>query len=598
MTWNCTTWTQGFETLAAGGALVVLDLGAPCFVPSTGAYGTQLFDEYICTPMAQETPLVQSFVRGYEAGHGGGTAPSIVAVGESNSLTAADPQSNYRLSTDQLRAQAAVFYNTLVAGMSAPGPALLTVWGANDMEQSGGGNWYGPADTRAWVDAYGAAAGITRSKPACSASVPGMLADFGDDVVGNGGWQAADIYYVAWGAPVACAVPEIYYSSMAAEWANLNRWAAANRLAQITFTGVMSENNATGGDLSAPDSLYALRSATGQAIPYLTTIQWSTALGWRHFAFLGDGPLGGTPHAVSWGTGHTDVFWRGTDSRLWHGWYFGGTWSGPQPLGGSLAGDPSPVSWGPGHIDVFWKGSDGQLWHVYYVNGWHGPESLGGAPMGSSPHAASDQVGSIGVFWTGTDQDLWEMRYANGWAGPFGLGAGPLASEPQPVALAPHVMSVFWTGADRNLWRLEWNGVWQGPMGIFANNDVRATPSPVSWGGGHVDVFWPRADGSLWHAWVLTAGFAWSGPEKLSDAGVASRVTTVSFAVGHLQVFWQDGSRNLWEEEFANGWQAAMNLGDGPIASLPTAVAGGPGMVDVLWMGTDPQTSLWHDWHP
>lgn len=598
-TWGCAPWTQGYETPATGaGALVVMDMGAPCFVPATGMYGTQMFDEETCTPSAQEVPLVTGFVRGYEAGHSAGTAASILAVGLSNSHTDADPQANYLLTTQQLTAQAADFYTTLIGGMSASAPATLTVWGANDMEQSGDGNWYGPGDTSAWVDAYGAAAGISGTKPACSAATPGMLADFGDDVVGNGGWQAADVYHVAWGAPVACALPEIYYSSMASEWAQLNRWAAANGRPLIQFTGVMSENGAA-GTLDAASSWSVLQSATGQAVPYLTTIVWSTSTGWQHFAAIGDGPLGGPPQAVSWGGGHADVFWRGGDGGLWHAWFWQGTWNGPQSLGGSLAGDPSAVSWGFGHIDVFWKGTDGQLWHVYYLDGWHAPESLGGGPLGSGPRAVTDGVGWIGVYWTGTDGNLWEMRYADGWSGPYGLGGGPLASDPQPVARGPGSVSVLWTGSDRNLWRMDLRGgSWVGPIGVYAANDIQAAPSPVSWGGGHIDVFWPRADGSIWHSWVNTLDAPWSGPAELTDAHAATRITGVSFGFAHLQVFWEDTSQNLWEDEFAGGWLGPVNLDDGPIASLPTAVAGGPGLVDVLWRGTDSQTSLWHDWHP
>ncbi len=600
-TWNCTPWTQGFEAVApAAGAFVVLDIGAPCFVPASGAYGTQLFDERTCTPMAQEIPIVSGFLRGYEAGHTPWAAPAILAVGVSNSLTAADPQSNYALTTAQLAQHAQLMYTTLVAGRSVPGPVRLTVWGAADIEQSSDGNWYGPGDTRAWVDGYAAAAGITLRKPGCTAAVPGMLADFGDDVVGNGGWSAADIYYVAWGAPVSCAVPEIYYTVSATEWANLNRWASSTGQPPIQFTAVMSENDATGGDLTASGSWNALHSATGQAAPYVTSIVWSRMLGWHHAAYAGYGPLAGPPQAVTWGAGHADVFWRGTDGSLWHAWYIGGRWAGPQSLGGSLAGDPSAVSWGPGHIDVFWKGTDTQLWHVYYADGWHGPERLGGGPLGSPPHADTDQLGSIDVFWAGTDGNLWRMGYAGGWSVvPRDLGGGPLASDPQPVATATGAETVLWTGSDRNVWRMEAAGdTWRGPDVIHADGDVRAAPSPVSWGGGHLDVFWPRSDGSIWHSWVTGAGGLWTGPVKLTDAAAASRMTSLSFGFGHLQVFWEDTAGNLVQDEYANGWLGATDLGDGPIASPPAAVPGGDGFVDVFWRGTDPNASLWHDWHP
>ncbi|MHB8718248.1 MAG: PLL family lectin [Candidatus Dormibacteria bacterium] len=600
-TWNCAPWAQGFEVpVAPGGSMVILDLGAPCIVPNGGALGTQLFDENTCTAMSDETVLVRGFLGGYEAGHGGGTPPLVLAVGVSNSLTAADPQLNYALSQDQLTAHATAFYTTLVAGMGVAGPAPVWVWGANDIEQSSSGNWYGPGPTRAWVDAFGAAAHVTQGKPVCAAGSSGMLADFGDDVVGAGGWQAADIYHVAYGAPVACSVPEIYYTSMAGEWASLNRWATQNGLPTIQFTSVLSEDGAD-GTLSAAASYDALTASTGQSAPYLSTIRWSSYLGWNGAASLGDGPLGGAPQVASWGPGNEDIFWRGTDGGLWHAWTGdgGSTWQGPQSLGGSLAGPPSVVSWGVGHFDVFWRGTDGALWHSYYVNGWHGPERLGGAPMGSDPSAVTDAVGSIHVYWEGTDRDLWEMTYANGWSGPWGRRSGPLGLPPHAVARGPGEVTIVWQGTDHNLWRDDLSGgAYAGPTGIATGGNVAGAPMAASWGGGHADVFWPGSNGGIWHAWVMTAGGAWSGPSQLTSASVAPQpLTPVAFSFGHLAVFWEDTSNNLWTMEFANAWTAPADLGDGPLGSRPTAVVRSNLSADVFWQGADASASLWHDWH-
>ncbi len=267
--------------------------------------------------------------------------------------------------------------------------------------------------------------------------------------------------------------------------------------------------------------------------------------GWVGYQGLGAGPLGGQPHAISWGQGNLDVFWRGTDNGLWHEWYSGGQWNGPQELvpAGSLASDPSPVSSDPGVLDVFWKGTDGNLWHVWYQNGWHGPQSLGGGPLGSAPQPVSWGSGQIDVFWTGTDGNLWHMWYLNGWYGPQSLGGGPLLS----------------------------------------------TPHPVSWGVGNIDVFWEGPGETLVHEWYANG---WQGPQSLGGAGtVASDPEPVSWGPGNIEVFWKGADGNLWQDYFDNGWAGAASLGGpggaGTLVSNPVPASSGVGLLNVFWQGED-----------
>ena len=58
---------------------------------------------------------------------------------------------------------------------------------------------------------------------------------------------------------------------MAAEWQGLNRYAESVGLQPMQFTGVLSEDGAA-GTLSGAGSWNTLRSATGQAAPYLSVI--------------------------------------------------------------------------------------------------------------------------------------------------------------------------------------------------------------------------------------------------------------------------------------------------------------------------------------
>jgi hypothetical protein len=284
-TWGCPLYVAGARApVPAGGGLDILDFGAPCFSGSVGSevYGTQLFGSATCTGDAQLVPLAQAWLRGYESAHAPGSPSTILGAGTSNSLTAAVPGN--ALSTAQLQAHAAAWYSSVVQPLAtaASGQAPpVTVWAGSDIEQSGSGDWYGPTDSRAWVDAYGTASGITSRN--CSATGAGSLANYGDNVVGAGGWTSADIYHVAWEVPAVCPVPEIYYPSMATSWQNLNNWAVTQQKPGIQFTGVMSEDGVD-GTLSASGSWLALQSATNQSAPFDTIIGLTTMTSTRQYS--------------------------------------------------------------------------------------------------------------------------------------------------------------------------------------------------------------------------------------------------------------------------------------------------------------------------
>jgi hypothetical protein len=273
---GCPLYVDGAdEPSPSGGALAVLDFGAPCFVPpTTGApvYGTQLFNTTTCTTNDQLLPLAQAFYRGYQSTHGAGTHLGIIALGTSNSLNAVN--TGHALTGPQMHDSGQAWFANLVQPFAASltGAASITTWAANDIEASSSGNWYDPTLTTPWVDGYGSgAANALGGTKFCAGNDPYRMADYGDDVL-TGGWTDASIYQVAWGAPVACAVPEIYHTSMATEWQRTSQWGVSNGKGPITFTGPMSLNGAGTQTLSWQDSWTALASATGQSPPYLTVI--------------------------------------------------------------------------------------------------------------------------------------------------------------------------------------------------------------------------------------------------------------------------------------------------------------------------------------
>jgi hypothetical protein len=280
-TTGCPLYNFGASTYSPSSApsgLVILAFGAPCYNPNTLVYGTQLFNTYVCTPDDQLVVLAQAWIRGYESANASRTAPTILGLGSSNSITGADPP-GYNLTGTQMYTAGYGWFQNLVKPVATGtiGPAPITVWAASDIEQSSPypdgspPDWYVAATTRPWLDGYHAAAGtVTGAK--CGATTPYQMINFGDYVVPNKpGWTPADVYFLSWGAPLACALPEIYYTANATEWQSLNTWASSQPLAPIQFTGVMSEDG-QGGSLLAADSWKALASATGQSPPYLTII--------------------------------------------------------------------------------------------------------------------------------------------------------------------------------------------------------------------------------------------------------------------------------------------------------------------------------------
>ncbi|MHB8324972.1 MAG: IPT/TIG domain-containing protein [Candidatus Dormibacteria bacterium] len=264
----CPLYQQGQATTTPSSAgLVVLDFGAPCSTLSTPAqYGTQLFEGSACTPDSSLQQLVQEWIDGYESDHGAGTVAITLAIGTSNSENAIDPSPSYGPASLQLSAQG--WYQLVSGAYSIPGSAPIVRWGGSDIEQASSG-WWDSSNSVAWAQYYSQAAGFTTAQP-CSLAARSFLADYGDDIVGGSGtqdgWTAANVYSVSQGTPGTCAVPEIYYTSMASEWSALSAaFATAPATNGINFTAVMVE--AVSGTLTATQAWTTLQGQTNQSPP-------------------------------------------------------------------------------------------------------------------------------------------------------------------------------------------------------------------------------------------------------------------------------------------------------------------------------------------
>jgi hypothetical protein len=214
--------------------------------------------------------LAQAWLRGYQTNSKSSGSPGyILALGTSNSLTSAIPGNT--MTAAQMSSHGQAWFGSVVdpiAGVARTLPAAVAIWAGNDIEQSSDGNWYDGPTTAAWVDAYAAAS--KASKP-CTASRGGLMVNYGDYVPNEPGWSPDAVYHVSWQAAPACPLPEIYYTVNASEWQSVNRYAQTIGLEGMQFTGVLSEDGAS-GTLSGAESWNALRSATGQSAPYLSVI--------------------------------------------------------------------------------------------------------------------------------------------------------------------------------------------------------------------------------------------------------------------------------------------------------------------------------------
>jgi hypothetical protein len=146
---------------------------------------------------------------------------------------------------------------------------------------------------------------------------------------------------------------------------------------------------------------------------------WADNATWSDdWEVLGSGDLVGSPTAISWGPGRTDVFVHGGANGLAHKWFAQGSWSsGWDDLGPCMTTSPSVASAGVGHLDVYVRGCDGALWHKFTAaGGWSDWDWQGGFLVdGTSPTATSAGSGNLDVFVLGLD-GTFQKSYNYGWA--------------------------------------------------------------------------------------------------------------------------------------------------------------------------------------
>jgi hypothetical protein len=140
----------------------------------------------------------------------------------------------------------------------------------------------------------------------------------------------------------------------------------------------------------------------------------------------GMGKLGSAPAVTGQASGLVTVFWAASSHNgVWHITYTPGSgWSKATELSGGLSAGPVAVSVPGKGADVFWKGTDGKLWwSASRGSSWQRAAPLGIGKLGGAPFAAGQPNGVIDVFWKGASSNLWRARYSGStWGGPSSLG--------------------------------------------------------------------------------------------------------------------------------------------------------------------------------
>jgi hypothetical protein len=179
---------------------------------------------------------------------------------------------------------------------------------------------------------------------------------------------------------------------------------------------------------------------------------------WTAPTDLGGSALTSAPFALARGS-NAEVFYRGTGNRLFMRTRVNGTWSGPAAVGSvTLQSGPGAVATTATHVDVYFKGSDGRLWVKSRDDGqpWQVASSLGGEILGSNPRPVKTASTNVEIQYRGPNAALWNSwrNSASPWYSvPNDLG-GRITAAPSSVVTGTR-MQTFLRGTDNHLWLAE-----------------------------------------------------------------------------------------------------------------------------------------------
>lgn len=240
---GCTQGTARKNGSAPQDALVILDYGQPQL--RSGVYGAFDFSSTYRT-VGQIRAAALEYAHGFYVCTGANlTAHVRLAIGTSNfgnfsvanGLTGAGVTGHGKAWADMVDA--------LNADIAARGYASQAdAVGAADIEVS----WGTSAVGRLWVDGYDAVNSWPMYNFGDAAGCPQADTTRTARRCGSSSWYQDDLYYIAWGAPAAWGVPEIYVTNgaQARQWQQISKWGTLNGKTRVIFAGTLTQRAACG----------------------------------------------------------------------------------------------------------------------------------------------------------------------------------------------------------------------------------------------------------------------------------------------------------------------------------------------------------------
>ncbi len=259
---------HGTADAASGADFVLLDVGAQSLhspLPASGGVALALSGtpgKPVRLPYIDLVDAVKAYADAYAKAADG---PVRIAVGTSNSgnfTDSSDPDNPIYPAT----ARGTDWADQVVEPLQTQAPSGVTIVGANDIE-NGDPNQDGfdNSVTRAqqWEAAWFAATSTTNKTLIFNGSANGCPTTYGGTGTCNDGWTQQQFYDLARGTGANAGrvevLPQIYYSTQAIQWANIDRAGGGG----LTFVGALTQYSLDPSTFTPTAGWAALRHALG-----------------------------------------------------------------------------------------------------------------------------------------------------------------------------------------------------------------------------------------------------------------------------------------------------------------------------------------------
>ncbi|UQX88710.1 hypothetical protein M6D93_01600 [Jatrophihabitans telluris] len=277
---GCNQGTADKNRAGTQNRIVVLDFGTPSLSGST--YGVDLPGAAGFASRAQIQDDAYQFAYNYWSCTGSDTASHLTLVlGENN-----EGSQVVTNATQQGRAWSN--FVSQVRAASGAAAAQVDIQGGYDMEVG----WNNAGPSLALLDGYFS---INSNFNYDHGDAAGCPTDGRADCVTREGyvWSIEDRYQAAWGRSRSYSIPQIYNSSMAAEWGNMSRYGAhahSTSTSAIYFSGVMDQYQACvdesdpciGTNYTASQAYTALWNQLQLEADTAMTPRWGAEIRWNH----------------------------------------------------------------------------------------------------------------------------------------------------------------------------------------------------------------------------------------------------------------------------------------------------------------------------